>query len=78
MCGQQQRICLQAQLLHERRCIPALIHSVCMMQNMPRAELGKPGTTVYDTFMKPLVEECVQAGKLSGIVNTLITDERYK
>jgi hypothetical protein len=51
---------------------------VMPMQNMPQAELKQPGTTVYDTFMAPLVGECVETGKLSGIVDKLINDERYK
>jgi hypothetical protein len=48
------------------------------VQNMPPKDLKTPGSTVYDTFMKPLVEECVESGKLSGIIDNLINDERYK
>jgi hypothetical protein len=48
------------------------------MQNMPQADLKTPGTTAYDTFMAPLVEECVGTGKLSGIVDKLMNDDRYK
>jgi hypothetical protein len=52
--------------------------TITPVQNMPPEALRQPGTTVYDTFMKPLVRECVETGKLSGIVDKLINDERYR
>jgi hypothetical protein len=54
------------------------MHSFSMpLQNMPKEEL-KHGRNMHDTFMKPLVEECVGAGKPSDIVDQLVNDEQYK